>query len=77
MAKQIKEYVNLFTMNPTKKGFVLKPKIGNYGVKKIIVETLEGKKLELDAETAIWMNEISGKTKAGKEYSFYSGQITL
>lgn len=69
--KSDKLYFNCFTMNPTKNGFRLNPKLDEkYGVASIVITHHDGTEWELDDDSVLWCNEVEG-------YDFYavSGSI--
>lgn len=70
------DFHSVFTMNEVKGGkMVLKPKLNDYGVKKIKIVTNTGEEITLNEETTLWARKIEGTTTSGKEYCFYDVSI--
>lgn len=70
------DFHSVFTMNEVRGGkLVLKPKLNEYGVKKIKIFTNKNEEIVLDEETTLWARKIEGTTNSGKEYCFYDVSI--
>lgn len=69
--KNANQFVSVFSMNETKRGYVLNPDFRDgKGVKAITITLHDGTEVELNDETPIWLNQVPN-------YDFYSSSLKL